>query len=352
MSRIAIILPRKEAFAHDRFGAIALTAEAYTKHSRYRAETEILGMAVANPRDTDMFRAIAPKDAWWRRKNLGFAEGCIDYLAKAPPRHIDVHNRVEVFFRMAERFPDTAVSLWCHNDPQDTRGAYSARARERILARARQIVCVSDWVRARFLVGVGGDISRVVVLPEGIDVADAVQAPKEKNIVFVGRMIPDKGVLPLAQTLARVLPELPDWRATLIGAGDRDYEQQVAAVLAPLRDRAVVTGFLPHEQSSEALARAAIAIVPSLWQEAFGRTAVEAMAAGCATIVSNRGALLDLIGDAGLVVEPDVASLSAALLGLARNEAARSDFQRRARERAIASYDVRPWAAHLDDLRG
>ena len=152
--RIAIVLPRKELFARDRFGAIALTAEAYARHSRFRAGTEILGMAVANPRDPEMFRAVTPRDAWWRRRNLGFAEGCAAYLMKAPPRHIDVHNRVEVFFRLAERFPEASVSLWCHNDPQDTRGARTARARQNILDRARFVFCVSDWVRTRFLEGV------------------------------------------------------------------------------------------------------------------------------------------------------------------------------------------------------
>jgi UDP-glucose:(glucosyl)LPS alpha-1,2-glucosyltransferase len=354
-ARIAVVLPRKEPFARDRFGAIALTAEAYVRHSRYRAETEILGMAVAGPRDAETFRAVPPRDAWWRRHNLGFAEGCADYLAKAPPRHIDVHNRVEVFFRLADRFPDAAVSLWFHNDPQDTRGAYTARQRRHILGRARHVVCVSDWVRRRFVDGVAGDASRIVVLPEGIDAAAAEPAAKEKLILYVGRIIPDKGVLALAEALARVLPDLTGWRALIVGGGRAPgdaYERQVAAALAPLGGRAALPGFLPHEQIVAELARAAIAVVPSHWQEAFGRIAIEAMAAGGATIVSRRGALPDLIGDAGLVVdEPDAASLGAAILALARDDALRADLQQRARERAVAEFDIRRWAPRLDDLR-
>jgi len=350
--RIAIVLPRKEAFATDRFGAIALTVDAYARHSRFRAETEILGMAVDKPRDPELFRAVAPKDSWWRRRNLGFAEGCVAYFGASPPRHIDVHNRVEVFFRLADTFRNADLSLWFHNDPQDTRGAYRAADRQRILARARRVVCVSEWVRARFLEGVAGDASRAVVLPEGIDSRDAPVAAKENLIVYVGRMIPDKGVLPLAQALAQVLPQLPGWRALMIGDGEKKYMQQVAAALAPLGDRVALPGFLPHEQIVAAMARAAIAVVPSQWQEAFGRTAIEAMAAGCATIVARRGALPELAGDAGLVVEPAPPSLAAATLGLAQNEAARSDFQRRGRARAVAEYDVRRWSARLDDLRG
>ena len=350
--RIAVVLPRKEAFATDRFGAIALTAEAYARHSRFRAETEILGMAVDRPRDPDIFRAVAPKDSLWRRRNLGFAEGCVAYFGATPPRHIDVHNRVEVFFRLADAFRNADLSLWFHNDPQDTRGAYRAADRQRILARARRVVCVSDWVRARFLDGVSGDASRVVVLPEGIDTRDAPMAAKENLIVYVGRLIPDKGVRELATALARTLPRLDGWRALIVGDGDPKYRREIAAATALLGERIALPGFLPHDRIVEAMARAAIAVVPSQWQEAFGRTAIEAMAAGCATIVARRGALPELAGDSALVVEPDPSTLADALLGLAQNEAARRDLQRRGRARAIAEYDVRRWSARLDDLRG
>lgn len=352
MSRIAIVLPRKEAFARDRFGAIALTVEAYARHSRYRAETEILGMAVAEPRDAETFRAVTPRDSWWRRKNLGFAEGCAARLAKSPPRHIDVHNRVEVFFRLAQHFPEAAMSLWFHNDPQDTRGAYKPRDRQRILARAKYVVCVSDWVRARFLDGVGGDTNRVLILPEGVDVRSVPPAATEKLIVYVGRIIPDKGVLPLAEALARVLPDLPEWRAAIVGGGEPAYEKQVRAALAPVADRVAMPGFVSHEDSMRLFARAAIAVVPSRWQEAFGRTALEAMAAGCAVIAGRRGGLPEIIGDAGILIEPDAEALAAAIVRLAHDDAAREDFQHRARRHAVEQFDVRRWAARLDELRG
>ena len=110
-TRIAVVLPRKEAFARDRFGAVSLVVEAYVGYSAYRGTTEVLGTAVAAPRDATMFRAIAPQDRWWRRRTRGFALGVSDYLAAAPPHHIDVHNRVEIFMVLAERFPAAAVSL-------------------------------------------------------------------------------------------------------------------------------------------------------------------------------------------------------------------------------------------------
>jgi glycosyltransferase involved in cell wall biosynthesis len=353
-ARIAVVLPRKEAFARDRFGAISLVVEAYLAHSAYRGDTEVLGMAVAQPRD-DRLRAVAPRDRWWRRRNIGFALGVADYLAAAPPRHIDVHNRVEVFALLAERFPDAAMSLWFHNDPQGMRGAGTARQRRRILGRARHVICVSDWVRGRLLEGVAENAERVIVLPATFDTATVAPAPRENTILYVGRIIADKGVLPLAQALAQILPGLPDWRAVLIGEGskpDDDYSRRVAAVLAPLRERVSMPGFLAHEATMDAFARAAIAVVPSQWQEPFGRTAVEAMATGCAVVASRRGGLPAIVGDTGILVDtPDAPSLAAALTRLTADAALRRDLQRRGRARAVDALDIRPWAARLDALR-
>ncbi len=354
-ARIAIVLPRKEMFARDRFGAVALVVEAYVRHSAYRDATEVLGMAVPAPRDPAVFHAVSPSDRWWRRRSLGFAGGVADYLANAPPRHIDVHNRVDAFTLLAKRFPEAAVSLWFHNDPQEMRGAKTAGQRRRILDRARFVICVSEWVRGRFVEGIASGAERVVVMPATFDTVAVAVTDKDKLILYVGRIIEEKGVLPLAQALARVLPELPDWRATLIGAGRKpraEYVRRVAETVAPLGDRVIMPGFLDHETTMRAFAHAAIAVIPSQWPEPCGLAAREAMAAGCATIGSGRGGMAESIGDAGIVVEPpDAAGLAAALLHLARDDQRRADLQRQARQRAVDVLDIRPSAARLDALR-
>ena len=353
--RIAVILPRREPFDRDRFGAVALTAEAYVRHSAFRDVTEILGLAVAVPRDAEMFRAVTPIDRWWRKKNRGYAAGCAAALAATPPRHIDVHNRVEIFTYLARRFPEAAVSPWFHNDPREMGGAETATERQRILDRARFVFCVSDWVRRRFLDGVARDGERVLVIPEGFDTETAAVAEKEREIILVGRITPEKGTLPFAEALAAILPELPGWRAAIIGTPSPyhpDYHRKVAAAIAPLGDRVAMPGFLPHDQITARFGRAAIAAVPSHWDEAFGRTALEAMAAGCALIASRRGALPEILGDAGRSIEPpDAATMAAAIRELALDDGLRAELQGRARRRAVAEFDARRWSARLDAWR-
>jgi glycosyltransferase involved in cell wall biosynthesis len=352
-ARIAIVLPRKESFGRDRFGAVALTVELYVRHSAYRGITEILGMPAAAPRDPERFRAVMPRDAWWRRRNLGWAEGCAAYLAEAPPRHLDIHNRVELFRHLARRFPDAAASLWFHNDPQEMRGARRIGQRRGILAHAHRVICVSEFLRARFLAGLTDGGERVLVLPNTIEPAPAASA-RERLIVFVGRLIPEKGALLFAEALAQALPGLPGWRAIMLGAGrtaESPEAKKIRAAVSGLDDRVALPGFVSHEQVLATLAKAAIAVVPSLWDEPFGRAALEAMAAGCAVIATLRGGLSEVVAEAGLALDPPTAPKLAELIRkLAGDDRLREEMQRRSLARA-AIYDASGWAARLDSLR-
>lgn len=353
--RIVHILPRREGFSPTRFGAIALSVEDYVRHSAYHGITEVLGSPVDVARDPAVFRPIEPKPAWWRRKTLDFAAGCAAYLAANPPRHIDVHNRIEVFTALAKRFPQAATSLWLHNDPQTMRGAKTARERQAVMDRAQYVFCVSDWVRRRFTEGLTRHQERAVVLPGVLDVRESSGVPKQPVILYAGRIIEDKGVLLLADALARALPALPGWRAEIIGSGteaEAAYERQVRAVLAPLGDRVALPGFVPHGEIMAAFTRAAIAVVPSLWEEPFGRTALEALASGCTVIATPRGGLPEVIGDVGIPLDPATPEHLADLLTtLATDDARRATLHDKAIAHAAAAFGVQRWAGYLDGLR-
>ena len=73
--------------------------------------------------------------------------------------------------------------------------------------------------------------------------------------------------------------------------------------------------------------------LPSLY-EGFGLTALEAMGCGAPVVVSDRGALPEIVGDAGLVVEPTVEALTAALESLLSDPAKAQRLGRRAAARA------------------
>jgi len=353
---IAIILPRREKFGRRQFGAVALTVDCYLRHSARRAFTRVMGLAVEEPRDAECFVSVIPESAWWRRKTIAYARGCAALLRAAPARHIDVHQRVESFLFLRRSFPTAAVSLWLHNDPQQMQAARSVGQRRLVLESAARVICVSDWVRKRFLEGLEShpDRSRAVVFPNPVEIDAASTRDRDRLILFVGKLRADKGPHLLSEALLQVLPRLPGWRAVFAGEGERGgktYAGRLQASLAQFGERVAFAGFLPHEDIHNLFATAAIAVVPSLWDEPFGRTALEALAGGAALIATRRGGLREVVGNAAAVLEPETAErLAIILCELAGSEKRRAELHELGRRQA-GLFEAGLWSSRLDALR-
>ncbi len=184
-----------------------------------------------------------------------------------------------------------------------------------VLRRARLAICASRALaEAAFELGARD----VRVIPGGVEIPDDVPEPAEPpEILFAGRLSPEKGILELIQAAADM---------GLVVAGD-----------GPLRDRVPgALGFVPHDELEQLYARAAIVACPS-YREGFGVVCAEAMAYGRPVVASAVGGLLDLVvdGETGLLVPPgDVEALRAALEQLLGDADLRRRFGAAARARA------------------
>lgn len=131
------------------------------------------------------------------------------------------------------------------------------------------------------------DPARVRVVPNRLAEDPCPGGPPRgprSGVVFAGRLVPEKGVAVLAEAMKTVSAPL------------RVFGQGPLSALLP---QAMP---VPHAAVLAAMREAAVVVVPSLWPEAFGRTALEAMACGAAVVVSGAGALPEVVGDAGIVV--------------------------------------------------
>ena len=357
---IAIILPPKEGFGPQRAGAVALTIKDLIHYGRMAERCVVYGGEQDGTFEGFRFEGVKPPLFRWRSKTLTYADALAKRLRAAGARVVEVHSRVNIFHHLADRLPEARVCLHLHNDPWSMKGAVTPAERQRILERAGAVYCASDYLHRRFLDGVEGPAEHVRVIYNGLDM-ERFQAPaeKEKRIVYVGRLIQEKGVRELARALTEVLPEFPEWRADFIGARrfgndspSSDYEREVIEILAPLGERVVYHNALPHAEVVEAYRRAEVAAVPSIMLEGFGRTALEAMACGCAVVSSRNGALPEVCGDATLSVdEVDPALIAEALRRVLGDEALRRDLQQRARRRATETFDIHGETAKLDAMR-
>jgi len=354
--QLHLLLAPKERFEPEGAGAFALNVLETSRVSRYRGSITVFGSPVAHPFDGVAFRPL-PKAHWWEGdRNRAMARRYGRLAERQRPDLIEVYNRPVMVDVLRHRFDDIPIALHFGNDPRKMDGSRSVIERRTLIEQSAAIVCVSEYVRHCFLDGTNHPLSsRVEVLHTGVPRAP-VLPPKENRIVFVGRVVPEKGVLELVQALSRVLRQHTDWSAEIIGArwfgaGEHptSYENSVARAAASC-DRISLAGFRPHEEVLAALGRASVAVVPSLWDDPFPRTALEALAQGCALVSSRRGGLPELGTDRALYVDMVSAeSLGGALEQLIEDEETRQRLQRSARE--DFPFDIHRTTGALDDLR-
>ncbi len=351
--RVAIVLPPREGFSPDAVGAIGLLV-----HRLSRPQDLVLGRpSTAFPFPDRCFVPVRPAGLPMLGDRLRYAAGLAAVLRDAAPVLIEVHNRPEIAMALARRCPGLPLALVLHNDPQAMRLARSPADR-RVLARRMRIAVVSEYLRRRYRDG-SGDALPVGLLPNCLDLAalppPAADEARDRLILFAGRLVADKGADSFVAACAAALPGLPGWRAEMIGA-DRpgpSPDTPFLAVLRPAAARAgvVLAGYRPHRAVLEAMARAAIVVVPSRWPEPFGLTALEAMASGAALVTSGRGGLAELTADAALRVDPDApGALAGALRRLAGDPWERRRLAEAGRLRA-RDYDLPAARARHDAWR-
>jgi glycosyltransferase involved in cell wall biosynthesis len=204
------------------------------------------------------------------------------------------------------------------------------------LARAEVVYAGSEHIRD-VLEDVAGHVERVEIVPPGVDVDEFRPEPREQalaglveearldpagagerhpdpgnadrfvaffaeerpTVLYFGKLIENKGVHVLLEALAGL-----DARAVVVGFGD--YREQLEALAPP---GTLFTGALEHRHLRHLLPLCDVAVVPSIFPEAFGMVAAEAAAAGVLPVVSAHSGLAEVAAGIGQEVAPAIAPL-------------------------------------------
>ena len=161
-------------------------------------------------------------------------------------------------------------------------------------------------------------------------------------IVYSGRVNKNKGVSELIDALLK-LQDKPNIKLMIIGstffanaANEDDFVRLLKEKAKKIEDRIVFTGFVPYSQMPSYLNLANIAALPSMWEEPFGLTIVEAMAAGLPLITTRSGGIPEICEGVATIVERDnvVSHLTAAITDLYNNSEKRNQMADAGLERA------------------
>lgn len=125
-------------------------------------------------------------------------------------------------------------------------------------------------------------------------------------VLFVGTFEPRKNIGGLLEAYALLRQKLPDV-PPLVLVGRRGWLYQTLferAAALRLTDRLIWLEDLPAEELPALYNGASVLVLPSFY-EGFGFPPLEAMACGTPTVVSARGSLPEVVGEAGLLIDPD-----------------------------------------------
>lgn len=227
---------------------------------------------------------------------------------------------------------------------------FAAALKRCVLKRCSAIVAVSSAIRDR-VVALGAGPEKVAVIPMGVDLCalfvPPASKPNSKSLLFVGRLVPKKGLSYLIDALPAVVKKHPDALLTIVGSGPEEAAARARIEHLGLTHQVHFTGAVSNEQLPALYQAAAIVIFPSIVDasgdtEGFGLVMVEAMGCECAVIASDLPAIHDVVTDneTGLLVEQkNSGQLAEKIIFLLDNAAVRESLGKKARSAACARYD-------------
>ena len=181
------------------------------------------------------------------------------------------------------------------------------------------IITVSDYIKSRVLT-INHYDEKTTTVYNGIDLHAFSSCNHSINrnsiglqeddfvMVFSGRVTAEKGIMQLIEAMT-LLQDLPRIKLLVIGSsfyGNDDNENSFAKALrekaAHLSDRIIFTGFIPYAQMPNYLQIADIAVIPSVWDDPFPTTVLEAQATGLPIISTRRGGIPEQVTEESAIL--------------------------------------------------
>ena len=283
--------------------------------------------------------------------------------------YILLENSPGLAYKLSERGYKN-ILLHLHNDLLNSH----SRCHEEIARNIVKVITVSNYIKKS--VSTVYPCKNIYTVYNGIDTM--LFSQKNKSIVhrhdfgfyeddfimvYSGRINKDKGISELIDAMLEI-QEIPNIKLLVLGSTFFDNSKQEDEFFKNLRKKSeiikrniIFTGFIPYEKVPLYLQLADIAVLPSMWNEPFGLTIVEAMAAGLPLITTRSGGIPEICEGVATIVEREniVEHLTDAILDLYHHPNKRKQMADTSIERA-KMFDKETYTknffAALEDLKG
>lgn len=277
-----------------------------------------------------------------RRLDVWLADGHAEVPDTGLPLVVQIH---EASWRLPEVEPHFTAEFLDHNE----------RLTGLAASKATRVITASQATKAQIAQRLDLAADVIDVVAHGVALRPAGPSPVAgPYVLFAASVHPRKNLGSLRAALAD-LADPPPLVLVVSEAADRpDSSALMEQALAPLPGGVRRVEEPDDDELAALMAGCSAFVLPSHW-EGFGLTALEAMACGAPVIVSDRGALPEVVGDAGLTCTPDPPALAAALTRVLSDPALAESMRSRGRERASHftwERTARGWLESLERAAG
>ena len=281
---IAELLPNKEDYTLNKAAAASIWVKGFNKGNISNKQI-IYGISSSNTPFSKNFINLKQtnliNNSYFYIKN---------FIRKLPEtiKVIIIHNRPHFFFILKKKFPGMKFVIIFHNDPNTLRGSRSVSEKINILEQCDKIIFVSSYVKKRFYYNLNKFLpTKGEVIHPSTNYYNhnfKKKLIKQKIIVFIGKLNSSKGYDYFGPAVINILKKYKDWKVIVAGNEKREtYNFK--------HERFKIYDWLSHKKIINIYKKTSISIVPSTWNEPFGRTAMESSDMGNVLITTNKGGL-------------------------------------------------------------
>ncbi|MGH1489343.1 MAG: glycosyltransferase [Acidimicrobiales bacterium] len=224
------------------------------------------------------------------------------------------------------------------------------------LDRASFCACISHFTRSQAAIFAAAEtMDRIHIVHCGIDPATLTPVNHQgqaKMLMFVGRVVEQKGLGILFDSLERLASEAPDLQLTVVGDGPDRKKLEQRAKDRGLGDRVHFVGSKSQAEVAELLRTADIFVLPS-YAEGVPVVVMEALGTGLPVVASFVGGMAELVDDGatGFLVRPgDPVQLADRIGKLVADPALRTKLGTAGRDKVVAEFDATAEANRLGSL--
>ena len=292
---IVILLPYKENFTKKNAGAVSIFVNSTNKLSKYKKNIKVFGYT-SHKEIFKNYINISIKKKFLSSTTNQYLNKFKNTLKNINVDILEIHNRPN-YINFLDKNIKCKKILYFHNDPQEMLGSRTVNERINILKKTEKIIFNSSWSRSRFLdnLPINTSNEKLIIIPQSTSKTKINFKKKKKIISFVGKLNTSKGYDIFGKSILKILDKYPDWKSIVIGDEPREKLIFKHKNLKNL-------GYKNNSFILNKLKEVSISVVPSKWDEPFGRSSLEAASRGSALIISNSGGLKETTKDA-LVIE-------------------------------------------------